>query len=291
MEVHSASIVTIVDSNNDGWLDLVFGGNYDAKDKGRHTQYAVILLGGPEGYSLQRSQRFPAFDCSEQVFADLNKDGHLDMVVSNYHGHTTRSLPTFIYWGDSSGTYHESRRSTLPGESVLRLTVLDLNQDGWLDITAFNHQKEGDHTAGANMYWGSRKGYSAENRHWIPAFGVHFGERHNLGNIYDRSLEEVYVSAALEVPTGVRLAELSWRARQPHGTAVEFQVRSAESTEALATADWRGADEGNGRMKQSPVGLKIPAQHRWLQYRACLLTPDGGSTPVLDEVKLMAAQK
>jgi hypothetical protein len=287
MDVHSASIVAIADVNQDVWLDLVFGGTYDRKNKGRHAEHGVLLFGGADGFSLERSQRFEAFDSDEQVVADLNKDGHLDLVVSNYHGHTTRSIPTFIYWGDASGRFHESRRATLPGESTLRLTVLDLNQDGWLDITAFDHQRSGDHTAGANIFWGAEEGFREENRQSIAAFGVHFGERRNLGNIYDRTLEETYISPELTIPPRQKPTRLSWRAQTPRGTSVAFQVRSAESNEKLGAAVWRGLDGDNSRFTITPAELNVPAEHRVMQYRAILRTPDGGGTASLTEVRIV----
>jgi hypothetical protein len=289
MDIGAASTVTIADVNRDGWLELVFGGTYDAK--GRNAQFGVLLYGSKDGYSLDRSQKFEGYCSAEQSIADLNKDGYLDMVVSNYHGQTTRSVPLFIYWGDASGTYHESRRSMLPGESVLRVTVLDFNADGWLDIAAFNHSKNEDHTVGANIYWGSQAGYHADKRLWFPNFGVHFGERHNLGNIYDRRLEETYDSAPIEVPPGAIKHQLSWQADMPNGTAVEFQIRSAKSKELLNKAVWGGPGNQSGRIKAAPFELAIPSGDSWLQYRAILSTPDGGSTPVLKRVEISSGTK
>jgi hypothetical protein len=288
IEAQSASTVAIADVNADGWLDLVLGGACDWKNKGRPTQNGVLLFGGPDGYSAHRSQKFESFDSDEQAIADLNKDGYLDMVVSNYHGYDTRLLPVFIYWGDESGSFSESRRSTLPGASTLRVTVVDFNADGWLDIASFIHQREGDHTAGANIFWGSKDGFSPDRKHWFPAFGVHFGERHNLGNIYDRRLEETYVSPAIEIPSTLAGKELSWKAATPHGTAVEFQVRFAKSREALSAAQWHGpTGDKSRRFKRSPAKLDAAtADTPWMQYRAVLMTPDGGSTPTLTEVRV-----
>ena len=233
-----------------------------------------------------------AYDSDEQAVADLNKDGYLDIVMTNYHGYTTRTIPFFIYWGGADGSYTEQRRTSLPAESSLRVSVADFNQDDWLDIVVFNHQERGDHTSGANIYWGGDEGFSPERSDWIQSFGVHFGERHDLGNIYTRRLDEEYISAPLMIPDGKYPSRLRWEAETPHGTSVRFQVRTAPTAEDLAHTSWTGPDgEGSYYLVS---GAALPAQileGHWLQYRAVLTTPDGGSTPVLTQVRLDVSAK
>jgi hypothetical protein len=235
--------------------------------------------------------RLEAYDAIEQAVADLNKDGYLDIVMTNYHAGTTRTLPVFIYWGGPEGSYSESRRTSLPGESTSSVQVLDLNQDGWLDIIVSNHVDRGDHGAGTNIFWGGPKGYSYERRHWIPSFGSHFSVRYDVGNIYTRKLEEEYFSAPLPVPAGKVPSRLSWKASTPHGTAVKFQVRSAASKEGLTAAPWQGPPGTNSFYEKPEAALNVQTDHRWLQYRVVFSTPDGGSTPVLEEVIIEAAKK
>ena len=153
-------------------------------DRGRRLGFRAIRpadpthlhpLGSREGYSEDRILRLEGYDPLEHAVADLNRDGFLDIVTSNYHAYFTRSIPAFIYWGSAEGSYSESRRSHLPAESSGALTVADLNQDGWYDIAVFNHLDRGDHGAGTYIYWGGPQGYSADRRHWIQTFGPHFG--------------------------------------------------------------------------------------------------------------------
>ena len=234
--------------------------------------------------------RLEAYESEEQSVADLNKDGYLDIVMTNYHAYTTRELPCFIYWGGPEG-YSESRRTGLPGESTLALTVADLNRDGWMDIVPFNHLRHGDHGVGTHIFWGSPQGYSFSRRQWIQTFGPHFSVRHDVGNIYHRRLEEEYHSPLLSLPAGKRPSRLDWRARTPHGTAVKFQLRSGPTPRALSAAAWEGPG-GSGTFFRQPSTLPAyPPGHRWLQYRAVLTTPDGGSTPVLEEVSLQVSDR
>lgn len=286
IEAQNASTVEIADLNSDGWLDLVLGGTYDTERKGRQSRFGMLLWGGPEGYDAKRSQTFEAYDANEQVIADLNKDGCLDLITGSYHGYTTRSIPVFIYWGDPSGTFSEHRRSGLPGESSLRLTVLDFNADGWLDIAVFNHQQDGNHAYGTVIYYGGDSGYDVESSQRVQTFGVHFGDRHDLGNIADRTLDEAYVSAPIECPGSGGSYRISWGADTPHGTTVRLQVRSADSEDALNEAVWFGPDDAPGYFEGGDGDFSAGVGHSWMQYRAVLSTPDGGSTPVLRRVSI-----
>jgi hypothetical protein len=285
MQAQSASTVEVADLNADGWLDLILGGTYDHTQFGRPTRHGLILWGGPEGYDTARSQRLEAYESEEQAVADLNRDGFLDIVMSNYHGHTTRTIPVFIYWGGADGSYSSARRTSLPAESSLDLMVADFDRDHWLDLLVHNHIKDGDHGHGSNLYWGSPQGFDVRRRHWIQTFGVHFGVRRDIGNIYDRKLRETYESAPLEVPAGRTSVRLTWRASTPHGTGVRFQLRWARASGALPSAIWQGPGGADSYYDRSAM-LRIEDGKQWMQYRAVLTTPDGGSTPVLEQVRV-----
>ena len=149
----------------------------------------------------------------------------------------------------------------------------------------FNHIVRGDHGAGANIFWGSAEGYSYRRRDWVQTLGPHFGVRRDVGNIYHRRLEEDYRSAPLELPPGKIASRLSWRAQTLYGTKVRFQLRGAPSKQQLDEAAWTGPRHADSFFEQ-PGPIQLAENARWLQYRVLLLTPDGGSTPILEEVRI-----
>lgn len=281
LQIHPSATVETADLNDDGWLDLVYGGSYDVDNYGRHLRYGKILYGASDGYDPKRTQHFEAFDSNEQAIADLNKDGVLDLVVGNYHGYTTRSLPLFIYWGKESEPYHSSRRTSLPGESVSRVTVLDLNQDDWLDIVAFNHQKDGFHTADAVIFWGSPEGYSFQNRQSFPAFGVHFGRTVDYGNLKNRTTSEAYTSPPLTLPRNSELSEVTWEGETPANTGIDILIRSSQDRPGLDKAEWNSPDS----ILEQSSSLSFPDKHQWFQYRILLHSRDGANTPTLKRIQ------
>lgn len=288
LKVQPCSVVEVADLNDDDWLDLIVGGGWNVREFGQPTRMVTILWGGRDGFQLERSLQLEAYDSLEHAVADLNRDGSLDIVMSNYHAYLTRTIPAFIYWGGADRTFSEKRRSHLPAESSGALTVADLNQDSWMDIVVFNHLQRGDHGAGTNIFWGGPAGYSFSRRHWLQTFGPHFGTRRDVGNIYHRRLEEEYISVPLQIPTGKIPSRLGWRAQTPHGTGLQFQLRSATYESRLAASDWTGPEGAATSYKQPESPITIPPEHRWMQYRVLFTTPDGGNTAVLEEVSIDA---
>ncbi|WP_409344261.1 FG-GAP repeat domain-containing protein [Paenibacillus sp. MBLB4367] len=146
------------DFNNDGWLDLfvsqIFGQSF-------------ILWGGPDGYSMERSQRLGCDGGICAQAADLTGNGWLDLIVGGHlvPGKSARyESYVYIYWGGPDG-YREERRAQLPAHTANSLTVADFNRDGILDIfvTSYNTGRERD--IDAYLYWGQPGGlYTAEHR-------------------------------------------------------------------------------------------------------------------------------
>ncbi|MEO2047025.1 MAG: VCBS repeat-containing protein [Pirellulales bacterium] len=284
LTLNNASTIEIADLNLDGWLDFTLGGGWDSTRFGRPTKQALIVWGSDVGFSEDHVTQLESFCSLEQSVADVNRDGYLDLIMTNYHAYVTRTLQVFIYWGNEEGSFSESRRTSLPAESSSALTVADLNQDSWPDLVAVNHILQGDHGVGTNIFWGSGEGYSDTNRHWFQTFGSHFSLRWDVGNIYNRSLEEQFISAPLECPKGKRPSRIAWNARTPHGTSIRVRIRTASSREGLAESTWHEPSGNGSSYEDSGSVLSTSGESRWLQYRVSFRTPDGRSTPSLEQV-------
>ncbi len=266
---------TIADLDANGWLDLIFPGAYRRDTGDAHTE-SFVYWGSRDGYSDSRRTGLEAYGAAEAAVADLDADGHLDLAISNYKGNLTRSLPLFLYWGSENHSYR--RRSELPAESSNGVQILDLNQDERLDLIVHNHLKDGDHTFGSYIYWGRKGGFSTLHRTHLPTVGTHHAMAITPGSIYDRSPAHPYLSPPLDLPEATRRVTLAWSGETPHETAIQFELRFSSRQEDLTSAQWHSVVRG--RPLPSPPGS------RYVQYRAQLVSPDGGSSPTLSEVAL-----
>lgn len=86
------------------------------------------------------------------------------------------------------------------------------------------------------------------------------------------------------------VCRLFWEVATPPGTAVRFQVRTAATREALASAAFGGPDGTPDTCFDKPGSpLPTPAAG-FLQYRAVLTTTDPATTPYLKRVTLSATE-
>ena len=302
LETNGSPCAVPADLDGDGWLDLVFGSSMGPRKSGQSalggtgirgvTQNSdtYIYWGSAAGFKTRNAvESFVALDAT---VADFNRDGHLDIALTNYKSDTTRELPAIIYWGDGARGISNKRRTLLDASSSSAIDALDLNRDGWPDLVVSNHQKEFSHLSGSNIYWGSEKGFSLGNRTTIPTIGVHLDAMVDAGNIYNRKYEWGYTSSALEAPKDRSFARLRWKAETELGTGVKFQVRSAAAREGLATAKWSGPKGESSFYLESGAELAgVRREDQWLQYRAVLVSPDGGNSPLLSEVEIVFSGK
>ena len=90
--------VEIVDLDQDGYLDLVFGQYYDTD----HYVTQYVYFGSKTGYSSSDTWSINMWSVYDVDVADLNHDGYNDIVYGVYYdgNHTTDS---YIVWGSSKG--------------------------------------------------------------------------------------------------------------------------------------------------------------------------------------------
>jgi hypothetical protein len=115
-----AKTMCVADVNGDDWLDLVCP---YYRGEGRRSWYSTVLLGGPDGYDLNRSIQLPTDGGTGSIVSDFNKDGFQDIFlfchrmdgsfdeIGKFGDHHTNSL---LYWGSAEG-FQKKNRLEIPG--------------------------------------------------------------------------------------------------------------------------------------------------------------------------------
>jgi hypothetical protein len=121
------------DVDGDGWTDVFFGGFAD-KTAGRHVRTPDRLLrGGPDGLRLDRSFRVAPGRTAGAAFADLDRDGDLDLVLSRNYRDRAGGRGASIILRNRRGRFVHA--STLDRHRGGRsIGVLDYDGDGLLDL-------------------------------------------------------------------------------------------------------------------------------------------------------------
>ena len=126
------------DVDGDGWLDLFVGTFADRPDERYRHRGAEgpapdrLLLGGPDGFTAAPGFSEQRTRTSAAVFADLDGDGDLDIVVSRNLSDERTGAPTGIFRNDGDG--FEFVALPLEDFGGRGVAVLDHDGDGRLDL-------------------------------------------------------------------------------------------------------------------------------------------------------------
>ena len=145
--LHAQHNLEIADLNKDGWLDIVI------PNDGGTVNY--IYWGTASGYNTAHRTSLPTPGGTPHGLsvADLNNDGWLDLVFTQFNG-----SESYIYWG-SEGGYNLNNRTVLnTGSCHGGSSIADFNKDGFLDILFY--RGKWDYTRVRSViYWGSSQGF------------------------------------------------------------------------------------------------------------------------------------
>lgn len=279
--------VSLADLDNDGSLDLV-AFVWNEISTGNSRVPSVIFWGNDKGaFSLEQSTSLPTLGGAHQgSIADVNGDGHLDIVASNYYGGDDRHLDVQIFLGNGSREYGKDRMQTLPAYSSAANQVMDFNRDGYMDLLVFNHSEStenirgkligGKHSTGLWLYWGGEEGFSIDRRDWLPAFGPHNKLNVDAGDLKRRVHTETYTSPPIAVPPGEKSLRLKVRATSPEGVKADLIVKRAGTWETHPLSS-RSVD-ADGVKTFEPFPLESVDA---IRYRLSLDTTFSGTAPVV----------
>jgi hypothetical protein len=263
------------DFDGDGWLDLL-SGSYNDPVSGHRDMGLIIFWGQKDGYRHWNSQWLPGFAPLGRTIADLDGDGHLDLVSPQHSGELTREdLACHIYWGSPTG-FATRRRTTFFSDSVNDTMAGDFNQDGRIDLAVNSHTRHGDHRTQSRIFYNDGNRFENPKIQKLPTNGPHLMWSEDVGHIYHRRNQQAYESRIFKWPGKTSLGKMTLRATIPQATRLIILARSAPDETALASESWTVV--ANDRITLRP-------DDRTLQYRAEFKSDNGDRYPVLDRIE------
>lgn len=268
--------VEAADLDGDGYLDLLVGSYYDRVSK-RHDTGTTIFWGSAEGWRESNAQWLPGMTPIGLAVADLDGDGHLDIVSPHYHGELSRErLPCYIFWGSENG-YNPLNRTALIVDSSDDVMIADFNGDGRLDLAFSAHSSDYGHLTNSPIYFNDGARFRNPEVQFLPTRGPHWMWVQDLGNIRHRRYEENFTSRTFQWDSVASTGHIEADAATPHGSRLAIEIRSAANEKALAAATWHETSDGNFMVGESD---------RALQYRLTLHSANGDAHPLVRKVRV-----
>ncbi len=282
--------LTVADLNNDGTPDVA-ATHYREMTHRRNAIDSAIYWNRGGKFSLDDRTPLPTFGGHWVSVADLTGRGTLDVLYSNYHGETTRTVGLFVYPPDEHGRYGVAHRFVLPALSNSASYVADLDGDGFQDIVAFNHTgpnlqvglqpKSGVHGVGSYVYWGAAGGFDRERRTTIASHGPHKTTNAELGDILRRRPFETYTSPWTDAALAAGSYELV--------VSGEFRGRASCTAHVQLTPDgpWLELTASASTTSEQYFRIMLPSAAPRLRYRLALNTGAAGTGPTVTAIELL----
>lgn len=137
--------VTVADVNGDGKPDIIVSACAPAGgDCGSVDGLVSVLLGNGNG-TFQKALTYDtgAVKASAVSVADVNGDGKLDLIVTNWYGAANGDGTVSVLLGNGDGTYQKAVTYDSGGPQANGQGVADVNGDGIPDIVAVNYYSSG----------------------------------------------------------------------------------------------------------------------------------------------------
>ncbi|HTR22741.1 MAG TPA: FG-GAP-like repeat-containing protein [Terriglobales bacterium] len=135
----AASSIAVADVNGDNVLDLLVA-NQCVSETDCTNGSIGVLLGNGDG-TFQPAVSYVAGNGAHSVaVADLNRDGHLDLVVANacLNSGSCNNGGVSVLLGNGNGTFQAPVTYSSGGQSADFVAISDLNADGFADVVVAN---------------------------------------------------------------------------------------------------------------------------------------------------------
>jgi hypothetical protein len=157
LDVSDTPDVAISDLNNDKWPELIFCGP---------EKVSYIYWGGKKGFSNRRMLELPTSLAISVEAADIDKDGRPDLIFTN------QDIDESWAYLNRNGNFSPDNRIAFETHNAKDSVVADFNKDGWPDVFFANHDRNGYRITDSFLYFGSKDGFSKDNRKGFRTIGA-----------------------------------------------------------------------------------------------------------------------
>ncbi|MCX6844428.1 MAG: VCBS repeat-containing protein, partial [candidate division WOR-3 bacterium] len=263
----NAQGITVADFDRNGWLDIVYTGH-------NNITQAWVYWGSDSGFTFQDRTVINTDRCFGGSAAyDFNNDGLLDLLFFRGSYYSPSQFKPIIYYNTGSFPYFSDAQSSTIGTLTMNSTggrVADFNNDGNVDIYLDDFRN-----SDAKVLWGPDWNTVTQ----LPCASGHHGMARQIGNIYDRSYQEDYVSSVFDATGTTSWQTVTWDDSIPVGSAVALAVRTGTTAAPDSTwSEWYAVANGD----TVPDSL----DSRCIQYRATFRYQTPALLPMLYEVRI-----
>ena len=230
LQVSQSHDAEVADINRDGKPDLVVA----AGGPGQGTSY--IYYGSNEGFSEAKRQALPTLGASACTVADLNSDGHQDVIFANAVDEESHSVRSDVYWNSASG-FSVENRTGLPTVGANDVVAADVNDDETIDLL-FVGRMGGRRKADiyAYVYMSDRNGnYSQHNRLELPTVYGYESSAADLNG--DRYPDLIMANLASRDPSQNRGSYIYWGGDDGHSVLRRTALDTDDGGWASSVAD------------------------------------------------------
>jgi len=165
----AARAVAVGDLDKDSYPDLVFANSFSG---GLAEIDSYIYWGTSSGFDTTPTG-LPTVGVEDVKVADLDGDGHLDIVFANSADNAqSREVSSYVYLNDGSGGFSSSPDATLPVTGAVAVAVGDLDGTGWKDLVFACQYSGSNYSIPSCVYLGGSSGWSSSPDFLLPTDGA-----------------------------------------------------------------------------------------------------------------------